>query len=400
MRNLLFSLIIIATSSTTHSQNRSIQFESSGTFAEILAKAKAENKLVFIDAYTTWCGPCKWMAKNMFTNDTIADYFNSNFINAKIDMEKGEGLDIAKKYDVRCYPNLLFVDGDGNLVHRSAGASQYVKDYISMGDKAKSSDDNYSAKLRRINQAAQKDPNQFAELIDLMASACLPFETYVADYYKSITPESYTNRTSWNILYNFVDDSEHPAFKYLMEHQKEYIALYGNDSVMGKIEGMYQMNANMLLYSKDFSEKKYKAYVKKIGSMKFASKDKMVFTMNLNLYLKQNNWKKAAEMAFSDNGHKFLPEAERNSICWNMYENVDDPAVLKSAAKEMQHITSSETGGTWAYYDTYAAILYKLKSKAEAEKTAITAIETAKKEGVSEAEYQSTVDLLEKIKKL
>jgi len=45
---------------------------------DIVAMAKQENKLIFLDAYASWCGPCKWMAANMFTNDTIADYYNKN----------------------------------------------------------------------------------------------------------------------------------------------------------------------------------------------------------------------------------------------------------------------------------------------------------------------------------
>lgn len=398
MRILTFVLFLLP--AISFSQNRSIQFETSESFKEVLAKAKSENKLVFIDAYTTWCGPCKWMSKNMFTNDTIADYFNQNFVNAKIDMEKGEGIDIAKKYDVRCYPNLLFVDGDGNLVHRSAGASRLVQDYINMGEKAKSKDNNYTAMMNKYASSTKKDPAQIAEIIELMASTCLPFDSYIDEYYKSVGTEAYMNQMSWRILYNFIDDMDHMAFKHLMDHQKEYIAIYGNDSVMSKIEFVYEMNGNKLLYAKDFNEKAYKAYVKKVGSMNFSSKDKMVFTMNLHLYERKENWKKVAEMAFSNDGHKYLEESMRNGICWDMYEKIDDKAILTKAAAEMRFITSSETGGTWAYYDTYAAILYKLKSKDEAEKTALKAIEAAKAEGVAEAEYQSTVDLLESIRKL
>lgn len=98
-----------------------IQFET-GTWAEILAKAKQQNKYVFVDAYTTWCGPCKWMDKNVFPTAEAGEYFNKNFVNAKIDMEKGEGLEIAKTYSVQAYPTYLYVDGDGNLVHRVVGS--------------------------------------------------------------------------------------------------------------------------------------------------------------------------------------------------------------------------------------------------------------------------------------
>ena len=104
--NSLLTFLFICFGSLVFGQG--MQFET-GSFEEIKAKAKKENKLIFLDAYTTWCGPCKWMAKTVFTNDTVAQYYNANFINAKIDMEKGEGIELAKKYAVRCYPNLLMV---------------------------------------------------------------------------------------------------------------------------------------------------------------------------------------------------------------------------------------------------------------------------------------------------
>src|ERR1035437_544252 len=94
---LFFGLLISPTfKSSVFAQ---IKFEQ-GTWDEIKAKAKAENKFIFMDAFTSWCGPCKWMAKNVFTNDTAAKYYNATYINAAFDMEKGEGLKIAEQYDV------------------------------------------------------------------------------------------------------------------------------------------------------------------------------------------------------------------------------------------------------------------------------------------------------------
>ncbi|MGO4709461.1 thioredoxin family protein [Chryseobacterium sp. 2TAF14] len=97
-----------------------IKFEE-GNFKSILAKAKKENKLVFIDAYAVWCGPCKLMVKNIFPLKPVGDYYNANFVNAKIDMEKGEGIDLAKKYNVKVFPTYLFINGDGEEVHRTIG---------------------------------------------------------------------------------------------------------------------------------------------------------------------------------------------------------------------------------------------------------------------------------------
>src|SRR5205085_10762014 len=74
-----------------------------GTFNEALAKAKEQNKLLFIDCFTTWCGPCKLMDAHVFTNDSVFNYFNSKFVCYRSDMEKGEGIDIAKRYSIKNY---------------------------------------------------------------------------------------------------------------------------------------------------------------------------------------------------------------------------------------------------------------------------------------------------------
>jgi thiol:disulfide interchange protein len=92
-----------------------------GTFDQAKAQAKKENKLIFIDAYTTWCGPCKMMAKKIFTQKTVGDYYNPNFINLKIDMEGSEGLYLSKKYKVSGYPTFLFVNSEGQLVTKEMG---------------------------------------------------------------------------------------------------------------------------------------------------------------------------------------------------------------------------------------------------------------------------------------
>lgn len=91
------------------------------TWAETLKKAETEKKLVFIDAYTSWCGPCKYMAKTTFMDPSVGDFFNKNYINAKFDMEKGEGPAIAAKYGVNAYPTLLIVDSEGKLVGKTLG---------------------------------------------------------------------------------------------------------------------------------------------------------------------------------------------------------------------------------------------------------------------------------------
>lgn len=94
------------------------------SFQAALKKAKKEKKLIFVDAYAEWCGPCKWMEANTFREKEVGDAFNKKFINLKIDMEKGEGPELARKYNVRAYPTLMLINGDGKVVKRILGAKK------------------------------------------------------------------------------------------------------------------------------------------------------------------------------------------------------------------------------------------------------------------------------------
>lgn len=91
-------------------------------YQEALNQAKAENKLVFIDCFTDWCGPCKWLDDNTFRDASVVKYFDANFINLKVDMEKGEGIELFKKLGVTSFPTMFFIDGDGRIKHKLVGS--------------------------------------------------------------------------------------------------------------------------------------------------------------------------------------------------------------------------------------------------------------------------------------
>ena len=93
------------------------------TYAEALEKAKAENKLVFMDCYTSW------MTNEVFPQKEAGDYFNPLFVCVKFDMEKGEGVELAKKFEVRAYPTFLIIRPDGTVQHRVVGGGD-LKGFI------------------------------------------------------------------------------------------------------------------------------------------------------------------------------------------------------------------------------------------------------------------------------
>lgn len=90
-------------------------------WAKALLEAKKQNKMIFVDAYTTWCGPCRMLKKNTFTDKAAGEFFNKNFINIALDMESGDGIAFGEKYMIRAYPTLLIVDPDQKSVSVSEG---------------------------------------------------------------------------------------------------------------------------------------------------------------------------------------------------------------------------------------------------------------------------------------
>lgn len=112
-----------------------IQF-TEARWADILKKAKVENKVIFLDAYASWCGPCKMLQKQVFTQKSVGEYFNKRFINVKIDMEKGEGPALAQLYPLEAYPTLMFINGNGRVVKKAIGYMT-AEDLIDTGKSVK-----------------------------------------------------------------------------------------------------------------------------------------------------------------------------------------------------------------------------------------------------------------------
>ena len=138
---LITSTILLAFSFTTNKPTDTNNGKGgivffNGKWKDALAKAKAENKLIFLDIYATWCGPCKKLKAKSFASAKVGTYFNEKFINVTLDGEEGEGIILAEKYRLQAYPTLLFIDGDGN-VKKAAVGYYNPNELLSLGKAAK-----------------------------------------------------------------------------------------------------------------------------------------------------------------------------------------------------------------------------------------------------------------------
>ena len=112
-------------------ETNGIQF-TDAAWKDILKKAKAEKKIIFLDAYASWCGPCKVLQKKVFTQKAVGDFYNARFINVKMDMERGEGPMLSQVYPLEAYPTMLYIDGDGRVLKKIIGLHT-PEDLIAIG---------------------------------------------------------------------------------------------------------------------------------------------------------------------------------------------------------------------------------------------------------------------------
>ena len=117
MRKVFFSVICLILTMTVQAQTKFREI----SFDQAVSAAKSEGKFVFIDVMTSWCGPCKMMARDVFPQKKVGDFMNDRFVSIKIDAEKGEGIQIAKTYNVHSYPTFLILNTEKSEVARSVG---------------------------------------------------------------------------------------------------------------------------------------------------------------------------------------------------------------------------------------------------------------------------------------
>lgn len=202
-----------------------------GTWDEALAKAKASGKLIFMDAFTTWCGPCKRMSAQTFPLQEVGDFYNANFINVKMDMEKGEGLMLAGKYGVDSYPTLLYIDGEGKLVSKAIGYMDGPK-FIDAGKSALRKNDKTELYAKEY-AAGKRDFNTVYNYVRALNYSGKS-STKIANEYINSQKDMTTNE-NLSFLLEAAAEVDSRIFDLFIKNKDKLIAQYGADVIQSKI---------------------------------------------------------------------------------------------------------------------------------------------------------------------
>ena len=386
MKTVISIVLALAIIISVDAQSDGIEF-ANYNWEMALKEAKEQDKLIFVDCYTSWCGPCKWMASEVFPQKAVGDFYNENFVNVKLDMEKGEGILFAKAYGIRAYPTLMFIDANGNMVHKGLGGRD-ADQFLALGESA--TDENMQlGSLQMKYEKEEKSP-------ELLKNYTLALKEAGDNTSGEMAMEYLKGQTDWKTSENldFIMtvapyDMSHPLFEYVANNRSDFYGLRSQKEVDGYMK-------NVISYS---------MRRQKGGEQEVAAAYNKVFGADADRHIKEyrvaanmNNQSEEGTEAFLTATKDFLKKYEfgswnmNNSVAWRIYEVTDDSKMLKKA--KTMAIKSIAEESNYFNNDTLAAICFKLKEKDEAMKHAELAIELAK---AADMDHGDTMLLLERI---
>ncbi|MBP5477983.1 MAG: thioredoxin family protein [Bacteroidaceae bacterium] len=293
MKRLITITLSLLTFITTMAQG--IAFEPDGTTLEqASAKAKAEGKLIFLDCFTTWCGPCRKMALTVFTQEKVGSAMNPKFVSVKIDMESQYGAPLAKKLQVTAYPTFVIFNADLQEIGRFLGGSE--ADEFLKRVKEKSSD-NSSGTLKERWDAGERDP-QFllAYLKTLTATYKTQDANDVAEALLAGKEETFAgDSTLRRIFLSNINNPFAKSFIYTAKNPDALASYIGARGVEAKITNVLAGYQRQLIIEKDggvnLDKAQFDAFLSLLAELKTKEADHYRLSTLITLSEKQKDLK-------------------------------------------------------------------------------------------------------------
>lgn len=233
-------------------QNRSINFAPDDiTVEDMFAQAKAGGKIIFMDCYASWCGPCKMMARDVFTVDRVADFFNENFFCVKFDMEKGEGARLNKTYGVSAYPTFLFIDPNTRLLVHTMVGGRPADEFIA-GAKEALNPDLSMDKARAAYESGEKTPETVGNYLTVLSKAHLSgvMNDVAVNYLAGKSKEELADPDNWAILCRGVYDIYSEPMQTIFTNRDYFNTVLGEQEVVRKTGAVLSIAAREYTHSK------------------------------------------------------------------------------------------------------------------------------------------------------
>ena len=360
-----------------------------GSWADALEKAKSSEKLIFIDAYAQWCGPCKKMAATAFRDEKVGKFFNDNFISLKIDWESEEAADLKGKFAVTAFPTLFFVNAKGELIKKEIGGRD-AEGLLALAKSISSKVDN-SKEFEAEYLKGNRDSTLVYNYVKALNKAGKPTLKIVNEYISK--QKDLSTPGNLKIIYEGSTEADSKVFEMLLANKSKIIEIVGEKAVYDKIEKACQKTVNK--------------------AIQFQNKDLLNEANNKMEASKHSNASSFATTSIMDYC-KSIGDADGFCVACKTYVKdikTEDPAKLHNLAKDIvQNFPkdknamklaekfaekATKNSEVYEYFYTYANILFQNGSSKDALKVANKTKENMQKKGLPT--YQFDV-LITKIK--
>ncbi|MEO5583542.1 MAG: DUF255 domain-containing protein [Saprospiraceae bacterium] len=281
----IFVLLLSFTVEPIAFAQHSIHFIDGG-LTDALKRSKTENKPVFLMCYASWCSHCNNMKNNIFTDSSVANFYNQHFICAKQDMEQGEGINLHNNFQIKSYPTFLFLDSYGIILYRLTG-ELLAPELITEGDNALTPE----RQLPYLKQQFENDvsnSNYCYDYLRALKKGGINYADVVKKYFSTQSDKQLLSETNWRIIANGISDINSREFQFVLHHQKEFFSLASPERVERKIFFLVKELLNPLVYANDtinyFIKRQPAAAIHQFKI------DSLLFTNDIKLYERTQNW--------------------------------------------------------------------------------------------------------------
>jgi thioredoxin-related protein len=352
-----------------------IHFEHNLSWVAVQAKAKKEHKYIFMDCYTTWCGPCRYMSTTIFPKEETGNYFNDKFVSVAVQLDTTskdaeavkawyrDGHDIAAKYHVRAYPTYLIFAPDGKIIHRLVGSRLDAKTFIADMGSSFDSTMQYYTLLDEYNKGRRD--TAFLHKVAMAAFSAYDGENgkKIADEYLA-TQSDLLNRDDLYLAFQYTNKSSDNYFSVFVDHAAEVDKILGPKAAEMKVRNVY-MTEGADLKPGDNRLPDWAAVQAKIATKLPAEADELTARVKVNYYRSKKDWVnfETAIVAYMKTYGDHMTDAELNDVAWSVFQGCPDMTCVSEVLDWSKRL---KDGGDAAFMDTYANILYKLGKKDDA----------------------------------
>ncbi len=403
MKKLVFICFLLPFISRAQ-EGAGVNFQDASSWAAVQAKAKAENKYIFVDCYTTWCGPCKYMKAKVFPTAEAGAFFNPQYISVGVQLDStkqdndfvrgwyADAHAIGEKYHVRAYPTFLILSPDGKPLTRVVGGNETAGAFITRVKEAMLPEKQYYTLLQRYEKGERDTVFLHKMVLAALDAYDMTTSARVANDYLTAQKDLFT-KENLQFIDLTMQSSKDKGFSVFLQNSQKADVILGEGKAEQKLMGIILREE---IYPVMHGQGKADwADIQKRVTAKYPKlADEVVLKGKVIYYQYRNDWPNFQQqvVAYMKKYGQHASLEEMNDFAFTVFQHCEDMSCVSEALDWSRR--SIKDNPNAAFYDTYANILYKMGKNDEAiawEQKGLDLADQGEK-----TTYQQTLDKMKK----